>query len=131
MEDVPSVLLDLGSGSVKAGFSGDNAPAAVFPSLLGRPKQPQAMLAIAAKDTYVGQEATSKRGLLYLTHPIERGVVRDWDDLEKLVSHAYLSELRASPEEHPVLLTGSTLFLQHSYTTVYVSNRLCSPFVHP
>lgn len=109
MEDTPSVLLDLGSGSVKAGFSGDNAPAAVFPSLLGRPKQPQALLAVASKGTYVGQEATAKRGLLYLTHPIERGVVRDWDDLETLVAHAYLNELRAAPEEHPALLTEAPL----------------------
>ncbi|KAF6041581.1 ACTG1 [Bugula neritina] len=32
------LVIDNGSGMVKAGFAGDDAPRAVFPSLVGRPK---------------------------------------------------------------------------------------------
>ena len=37
-EDVSAVVLDNGSGMVKAGFAGDDAPRAVFPALVGRPR---------------------------------------------------------------------------------------------
>ena len=39
MEDeVAALVVDNGSGMCKAGFAGDDAPRAVFPSLVGRPK---------------------------------------------------------------------------------------------
>ena len=43
-------------------------------------------------------------------HPVERGVVRDWDEMEKLLEYSFEIELKADPEDHPVLLTdGSPL----------------------
>ena len=37
-EDVTSLVIDNGSGMCKAGFAGDDAPRAVFPSIVGRPR---------------------------------------------------------------------------------------------
>jgi hypothetical protein len=39
-EDVQALVVDNGSGMCKAGFAGDDAPRAVFPSIVGRPKHP-------------------------------------------------------------------------------------------
>ena len=36
--EFPSLVLDNGSGVNKAGFAGDDAPRAVFPSIVGRPR---------------------------------------------------------------------------------------------
>lgn len=37
-ETVAALVVDNGSGMCKAGFSGDDAPRAVFPSIVGRPR---------------------------------------------------------------------------------------------
>lgn len=37
-EEVSAVVVDSGSGMCKAGFAGDDAPRAVFPTIVGRPR---------------------------------------------------------------------------------------------
>jgi len=120
--------MDCGSGSCKVGFAGHSTPLSSFPSIIGRPKYSDVMdesfahadgvLGVSEaqgdfslRDFYVGSEAQSMRGVLYLQHPVEHGVVTDWEAMETLWRHALYGELKLNEEtSNPtILLTESPL----------------------
>lgn len=105
-DDITSIVLDNGSDMCKAGFGGDDAPRAVFPSVVGRSRHQGVM---RPKGTYVGDEAQSKREILSLNYPIKNGIVSNWDDMEEIWRHTFCKELRVAPENHPVLITEPPL----------------------
>ena len=68
------------------------------------------MVGMDQKDCYVGDEARCKRGILHVEPDLfERGIINNWNDMEKLWHHVFYNELRVAPEEHPVLLTEAPL----------------------
>lgn len=119
------IVIDNGTGVLKAGFAGSDKPRVVFRSCVGRPKHRRVMPGGAlelssdhfvasrskAGDHYfVGSKVEDHRGSLILSYPIEHGVVQNWDEMESLWAHIYTKEnLNVSSEEYPVLLTEAPL----------------------
>lgn len=85
--DKHALVIDNGSDTIKAGFSCKNQPQVIIPSLVGQPR-PKFLNHITfnpnLKDRYVGNEAQVNRDILELSHPIENGLIKQWDDMEKV-----------------------------------------------
>ena len=80
---------------VKSGFSGDEIPQSLIANHLNTSKQ--RAKGVLALDS------------LSIDYPIENGKVKNWDDLEKVLTLIYEKELNVSPSEHPVVLTEPVL----------------------
>ncbi|KAG8529476.1 Actin-like protein [Bacidia gigantensis] len=103
------IVLDNGSGTIRAGFAGEDAPKCYFPSFVGRPKHLRVLAGALEGDVFIGQRAQELRGLLKIRYPLEHGIVTDWDDMERIWSFVYQEELKVMSEEHPCLLTEPPL----------------------
>ncbi|KAF2458648.1 alpha-centractin [Lineolata rhizophorae] len=103
------IVLDNGSGTIRAGFAGQDVPKCFFPSFVGRPKHVRALAGALEGDVFIGPRAQELRGLLKINYPLEHGIVTDWEDMERIWQYVYSEELKTVSEEHPVLLTEPPL----------------------
>lgn len=94
------IVLDNGSGTIRAGFAGEDLPKCVFPSWVGRPKHLRVLAGALEGDVFIGQKAaTDLRGLLKIHYPLEHGIVTDWDDMERIWEYIYGEGLKTLSEE--------------------------------
>mmetsp|Transcript_465 Transcript_465/g.475 ORF Transcript_465/g.475 Transcript_465/m.475 type:complete len:384 (+) Transcript_465:89-1240(+) len=106
------VVIDNGTGVLKAGFAGADKPRVVFRSYVGRTKHLRMMPggALEGGDVFIGTKADEHRGALRLAYPMEHGVIKNWGDMERIWSHVYSRDnLNVASEEHAVLLTEAPL----------------------
>ena len=99
------IIIDNGSGYIKASLSGEEEPRAVFPSIIGHYNYKFQKHIGGEKDYFFGAEAEEKRGMLDLNYPIDRGEIKNWDYMEKIWNYIFTYELRVAPEEHNVMIT--------------------------
>eukprot|EP01083_Nonionella_stella_P087296 242786_1 len=118
-----AIVMDNGRYHTKAGFSGDDAPRAVFPTIVARLRgESGMMIGMGQKTEWVGDEAMAKGRscgyILLQSRRITKGIIGDgtggisygcWDDMEKIWHHTFYNELRIAPEEQPLLLTETAL----------------------
>ncbi|MFK0237738.1 actin, cytoplasmic 2 [Streptomyces vinaceus] len=103
-----TVVLDAGSGWVRAGLAEEDVPGVVFPSVVGR-----AGKAAAGSEVLVGDQAWARRGELTLSYPVRRGRVADWNDTVRLWRHAF-AQLAVDPADCQVLLIDTPLHPRES-----------------
>lgn len=103
-EENSAIVIDNGTGYMKGGIGGEFAPKACFPTMLGRQRKEQ-LIGFDGKEMILGFEAQEKKEVLDLSNPIEKGNIVNWEDMTKLWSHTYYTELKVDPTEQPVHLT--------------------------
>ncbi|CAH2103252.1 unnamed protein product [Euphydryas editha] len=105
--DKPAVVIDNGSYSIKAGFACDNHPVSIFRTLVGRPSYLNGSYGNKYYDVHVGDDAIREIDL-DLNHPVVKGSIAHWDDMERVWHHVFYKELKVAPEERGVILACGT-----------------------
>ena len=100
-------VIDNGSGYMKAGFSGEEAPKVMFPTMVGKTKVEGIYVGDEKKESIIGSEAEKKFGILDISYPIQGGTIVNWDEMERIWANTFYGELKISPEEHNLLLSES------------------------
>ncbi|XP_039696326.1 actin-like protein 7A [Pteropus medius] len=103
------LVCDYGSGFSKVGFSGAEAPLAVFPTILGKLRHDNPLVGTEKQDWFIGDEAQNRRDRLSMLCPISRATVTSWDNMEKIWHHSFYQVLRIAPEQHPMMVTDPPL----------------------
>ncbi|KAH9778575.1 actin-related protein 4 [Citrus sinensis] len=111
-DEVSAIVIDLGSHTCKAGYAGEDAPKAVFPSVVGAIDQMDiddsanaernSGSAIDSKNNvdsnkgkgkrklYVGTQSLGfRRDHMEVLSPLKDGVVVDWDIVDSIWDHAF------------------------------------------
>ncbi|XP_028060118.1 actin-related protein 4 isoform X3 [Camellia sinensis] len=147
-DEVSAIVIDLGSHTCKAGYAGEDAPKAVFPSVVGSIDQmdvddpgnpeknsgsiPDSKNVVRTFDSekskgknklYVGSQALGfRRDHMEVLSPIKDGVVVDWDIVESIWDHAFrTAELMFEKYKVPALFLAKNAVL-----TSFASGRATS-----
>ncbi|XP_014767996.1 actin, cytoplasmic 2-like [Octopus bimaculoides] len=98
---VPSVVIDNGSYTCKVGLGCDDEPRIAISS---DPRDQSEIIGNELKDYNVKIKSGYSTSVLNFKHPIERGIITNSDEMEKIWLHAF-KELKVAPAESSVLLT--------------------------
>ena len=110
------IIVDIGSGEVKAGFSGDEKPKVVFKNFIGEQKYKKVLDVFSKenqelKEQYIGEDCDKYMGIIKLRYPVKHGLFIYERDILSVFNYLY-SKLDLNPEEitqHPVLVTEPLL----------------------
>ena len=73
-------------------------------------------------ETLMDSDVQKHRGVYSLKYPCQRGVIQDWDDMQRVWGQAF-RDLRVQPDEHAILMTESPLV--SSAQVIFFVARVC------
>ncbi|MHA1777729.1 MAG: actin family protein [Promethearchaeota archaeon] len=113
MENLNTIVLDIGQFSSKIGFAGENQPRDVFYTITGSPKY-KAIGIEEKKQLYIGNEIIDSLGLYKVHHPIDNGgEIVDWTHFEAVIDYIFYV-LRVDPSVCNVLFTTNPFLSRES-----------------
>lgn len=96
-----ALILDFGSGTIKAGFSGEDMPSLTFESYIGKPKYKK-LLGREDNRDIIGP-SKELRGLFKLTRPVVHASLKS-EFVPKLFNHIW-ADLKLEQDKFPVFMT--------------------------
>ena len=109
------IIVDIGSGEVKAGFSGEENPKVIFQNYFGEPKYKKILRIFnneqELNEQFIGEDCEKYMGLIKLRFPVKHGVFENEQDILSVFNHLF-SKLGLNSQEikeHPVLITEPLL----------------------
>ena len=110
------IIVDVGSGEIKAGFSGEEKPKILFKNFIGEPKYKKVLQPFNKEhqelnERYIGEDCDKYMGIIKLRYPVNHGIFSSEADILSIFNYLY-SKLNLNPDEiaqHPVLITEPLL----------------------
>lgn len=92
--DWTGVVIDNGSSMMRAGLAGDDNPRLEFTTLFGNLNSNDPVHSLPQshdiKRNYIGDDVVSHyKELQDIQYPIQRGIVTDWDAMEKIYQYIF------------------------------------------
>jgi actin-related protein len=81
-EENDPIIIDIGSGHLKAGFASDDGPKNMIPMIIGKPINKGALVGMDQKEWYIGHEAKAKSQFLQMYEPVIAGRIQDMTKME-------------------------------------------------
>lgn len=100
-----AVVIDNGTGYMKVGRAGEQTPTDIFRTVVGLPRLPKTMKTLQDQEYFIGPSAQPGREYLSFNFPIQRGIIENYDLMERVWHHSFYETLSVSPNENPVFLT--------------------------
>jgi actin len=97
------VVIDVGGYSLKAGFSGEDKPRLIIPSVVAYPIYPCLMPDLKHPSVYIGEDYEAKRAVLSPKYPFSPEEL-NYDEIQQLLGHVF-SRLNVDTSHNCVCLT--------------------------
>lgn len=107
-DDNEALVIDIGTGSLKAGFCEDDAPKHLIPMVIGKPKNAGVLVGMDQKPFYIGEEALEKQVHLNLRYPIEKGRIpnaESMEDVQNIIDNLVTHDMLIDLESYKVMVT--------------------------
>eukprot|EP01091_Cochliopodium_minus_P014846 TRINITY_DN5121_c0_g1_i1.p1 TRINITY_DN5121_c0_g1~~TRINITY_DN5121_c0_g1_i1.p1 ORF type:complete len:367 (+),score=87.01 TRINITY_DN5121_c0_g1_i1:3-1103(+) len=98
-EEVTSIVLDVGTDTTRAGFSGEESPLIEFPTVIGTELKDEKRF-----KKFIGSEALIDLKNRELNYPLKNAQFDSYDDMELIWEKAF-REMKIDPQDYSVLLT--------------------------
>ena len=110
----PVIIIDSGSGYLKAGLSNEEFPSVTIPALIGRTmlRLEEKIEGIELKPIMIGDEVIPVRSLLELTYPMKEGIIVNDEDMTMLWDYCIKRKLNIEEgyfRDRKILLTEAPL----------------------
>ncbi|KAI8385754.1 actin family [Blakeslea trispora] len=103
-DEVNALVLDIGTSMTRAGYAGEDTPRVMFPTSVGYVDTE--VDEQKKREYFIGDNKINRfKSQMEITHPLEEGLVNDWEAYEALWDATFHHMLRIRPEEHPLLCT--------------------------
>ena len=137
-DDQEPLIIDIGSGYLKADTADADCPKHLIPMVVGKPRKDVSLVGMEQKDLFIGDEVLAKKGLNLLDeiYPVKAGRIEDMDAVGKIIIHLCDERLGCQLAESRVLITEppnndnkireelvQKMFEEYSVPKLYLGNQ--------
>ena len=88
--EIMPIVIDNGSGIIKAGFAGDELPQIEYSNAVAIPKYPNWMYGNNSNENYyIGEELQRMKSVWKIKYPVRRGFIEDWDSMKIILKYTF------------------------------------------